>query len=207
MTVNKDWLNKHIKDPYVKQAQHDGYRSRAAYKLLELNEKDKLIRRGMTVVDLGAAPGGWSQVAAKLVGEKGTVIGLDLLPMEPIEGVTFIRGDFTEDEPLAKLMEALNNNPVDVVISDMAPNLSGNKTIDQPRVMYLLELALEFAKETLKPNGSFICKIFQGEGSDEFAAELKKYFKVVKWRKPKASKAGSRERYLVATDLILKNAN
>ena len=202
MAVNKDWLNKHIKDPYVQKAQHDGYRSRAAYKLLELNEKDHIIRKGMSVVDLGAAPGGWSQVAIKLVGAKGRVIGLDLLPMDPINGVDFIQGDFTEDEPLAKLLLAINNEKLDVVISDMAPNLSGNKTIDQPRVLYLLELALDFAKQTLKPGGSFVCKIFQGEGSEAFAEELKKHFKVVKWRKPKASKPASRERYLVAMEFF-----
>ena len=202
MAVNKDWLNKHIKDPYVQKAQHDGYRSRAAYKLLELNEKDHIIRKGMSVVDLGAAPGGWSQVAIKLVGARGRVIGLDLLPMDPIDGVDFIQGDFTEDEPLAKLLLAINNEKLDVVISDMAPNLSGNKTIDQPRVLYLLELALDFVKQTLKPGGSFVCKIFQGEGSEAFAKELKKHFKVVKWRKPKASKPASRERYLVAMEFF-----
>ena len=165
---SREWLDRHVNDEYVQRAQVDGYRSRAVYKLLEIQQKDQLIQPGDVVVDLGAAPGGWSQVALELVGEKGAVFALDILQMEAIDGVTFIEGDFREQQPLDKLREALDGRDVDLVISDMAPNLSGMATVDQPRSIYLCELALDFAVQTLKPGGNFLMKIFQGEGFDAY---------------------------------------
>jgi 23S rRNA (uridine2552-2'-O)-methyltransferase len=192
------WLKQHFNDPYVKRAQQEGYRSRAAYKLLELQEKDKLFKPGMTVVDLGAAPGGWSQVAARLVGEHGKIIALDILPMPPLNGVTFLQGDFREDEVLAALFQQLQDVKVDLVISDMAPNISGMAGIDQPRVMYLAELSLDFAQKVLPAGGVFLIKLFHGEGFDDFLRLLRKLFKQVLIRKPHASKSHSSEVYLVA---------
>lgn len=192
------WLQEHFNDQYVKQSQQDGYRSRASYKLVELNDKDKLIRPGMTVVDLGAAPGGWSQVAADLVGDKGFVLASDILEMDSLADVTFIQGDFTEDEVFEQLLGALDGRPVDLVISDMAPNMSGMANVDQPRAMHLVELALDMAKSVLKPNGNFAAKVFQGEGFDQYMKDCRASFTKVVTRKPDSSRARSREVYLVA---------
>jgi 23S rRNA (uridine2552-2'-O)-methyltransferase len=200
---SKRWLQEHHKDQYVKQAREQGYPSRAAYKLLELNQKDHLFKPGMLVVDLGAAPGGWSMVASDMVGAKGKVVAVDLLPMQIPANTVFIQGDFTDDAVLQTVLQALDNKPVDLVISDMAPNISGNKSVDQPRSIYLLELALDFAKRTLKPKGTLLMKAFQGEGLDELVRCLKNNFKQVKFRKPNASRARSREVYLLATDFLL----
>ena len=198
---NRSWIKQHVKDPYVKQSQVDGYRSRASYKLLEIVEKDRLIRSGMTVVDLGSAPGGWSQVAARLVGHTGRVHALDLLPMDSIAGVDFIQGDFTEEHIFDELLKIIENRPVDLVISDMAPNLSGNKAVDQPAVMYLAELAVELAEKVLTINGVFIAKLFQGQGFDPFVLQVRKLFNGVSIIKPDASRSRSREVYLVAKGL------
>lgn len=191
------WLKEHVNDPYVKQAQKDGYRSRASYKLLALNEKDKLIKRGMLVIDLGAAPGGWSQVASELVGEKGALIASDILPMDALPDVDFIQGDFTEENVFDEIMRVIDNRPVDVVISDMAPNLSGVASADQAGSIYLIELALDMAQQVLKPKGSFVAKAFQGEGYEEFVKEVRSHFDSVVIRKPEASRARSREVYVV----------
>ena len=198
---NRSWIKQHVKDPYVKQSQVDGYRSRASYKLLEIVEKDRLIRSGMTVVDLGSAPGGWSQVAARLVGHTGRVHALDLLPMDSIAGVDFIQGDFTEEDVFDELLRLIENRPVDLVISDMAPNLSGNKAVDQPAVMYLAELAVELAEKVLTSNGVFIAKLFQGQGFDPFVLQVRTLFNGVSIIKPDASRSRSREVYLVAKGL------
>ncbi|MCG8084308.1 MAG: 23S rRNA (uridine(2552)-2'-O)-methyltransferase RlmE [Candidatus Thiodiazotropha taylori] len=195
---SRKWLDRHFNDTYVKQAQKAGYRSRAAFKLLEIQEKDKLIKPGMQVVDLGAAPGGWSQIARDLVGEKGQVFALDILPMDPIAGVEFIQGDFRETEPLESLRNLLDGAAIDLVISDMAPNVTGMASVDQPRSIYLCELALDFARETLKPGGGFVVKVFQGEGFDDFLREVRSSFGRVVSRKPDSSRAKSREVYLVA---------
>ena len=198
---NRSWIKQHVKDPYVKQSQVDGYRSRASYKLLEIVEKDRLIRSGMTVVDLGSAPGGWSQVAARLVGHTGRVHALDLLPMDSIAGVDFIQGDFTEEDIFDELLKLIENRSVDLVISDMAPNLSGNKAVDQPAVMYLAELAVELAEKVLTINGVFIAKLFQGQGFDPFVLQVRTLFNGVSIIKPDASRSRSREVYLVAKGL------
>jgi 23S rRNA (uridine2552-2'-O)-methyltransferase len=195
---SKSWLKEHFKDPYVQQAQRDGYRSRACYKLLELQQRDKLIKPGMTVIDLGSAPGGWSQVASKLVGRKGRVIASDILPMDSLEDVEFIQGDFTEEAVFEQIMAATHNQPVDLVISDMAPNMSGMRAVDQPRSMYLVELALDMARQVLRPGGAFVCKVFQGEGFDELLRDARSSFGKVLTRKPAASRPRSREVYLVA---------
>jgi len=192
------WLQEHFDDEYVKKAQKDGYRSRAVYKLLEIDEKDQLLKPGMTVVDLGAAPGSWSEVAAQRVGEKGTVIALDILPMDSLPGVTFIQGDFREEGPYNALLEALGDSQVDLVMSDMAPNISGMKAVDQPRAMYLAELALELARKVLKPGGDLLVKAFNGEGIDAYKQELRKDFKTLIVRKPRASRPRSPEIYLLA---------
>lgn len=192
------WLEEHFNDHYVKKSQADGYRSRASYKLLELNEKDKLIKTGMVVVDLGAAPGGWSQVAGRLVGDTGQVIASDILPMDGLEGVEFIQGDFTEAAVFEQLMGSLGGSLADLVISDMAPNMSGVDAVDQPQAMYLVELALDMARQVLKPKGNFVAKVFHGEGFDEFIKEARSAFDKVVIRKPEASRARSREVYVVA---------
>ncbi|MBC6906566.1 23S rRNA (uridine(2552)-2'-O)-methyltransferase RlmE [Saccharophagus sp. K07] len=194
---SRRWLQEHFNDHYVKESQKDGYRSRASYKLLELHEKDKLFRPGMTVVDLGAAPGGWSQVVAPLVGDKGMVLASDILPMDSLEGVTFIQGDFTDEQVFQSLLDALDGRPVDVVISDMAPNMSGIADVDQPKSMYLVELALDMARQVLRPGGSFVCKAFHGEGFDAWMKECRNLFAQVATRKPDASRSRSREVYLV----------
>ena len=193
-----NWLKEHFDDVYVKKAQEDGWRSRAAYKLLEIQEKDQLIRPGMTVLDLGAAPGGWSQVAAKLAGDNGLVIASDILEMDPIAGVEFLQGDFREQEVYQQLLDIIKNRPVDLVISDMAPNMSGMNAVDQPRAMYLCELALEMAQQVLKKNGDFLVKVFQGEGFDEYRKQIQQSFTKLITRKPDASRARSKEVYLLA---------
>ncbi|MGI9251800.1 MAG: 23S rRNA (uridine(2552)-2'-O)-methyltransferase RlmE [Pseudohongiellaceae bacterium] len=201
--TSKRWLREHFDDSYVKRRHQMGYRSRASFKLLEIQQRDKLIRPGMTVVDLGAAPGGWSQVAAQLVGKAGCVVASDILPMDDISGVRFIQGDFTEQPVFDTIVATLGENSdggVDLVISDMAPNMSGMKDIDQPRVMYLAELTLELAKAVLKPGGQLLVKVFQGSGFDDYRGELMRCFAKVKSRKPEASKPKSRELYLLATD-------
>lgn len=191
-------MQRHVNDEYVKRSKRDGYRSRAAYKLLELQEKDRFLKSGQVVVDLGAAPGGWSQVAADLVGPKGELIAFDILPIEPLPGVTLLQGDFREDEALGQLMHVLGSRPVDLVLSDMAPNISGVAAVDQPRAMLLCELALDFCKQQLRPGGGFVCKAFHGEGFDPWIREVKSLFGRAVTRKPKASRPNSREVYLVA---------
>ncbi len=196
---SRRWLDRHFKDEFVLKSQKDGFRSRAVYKLQEIQERDRVIKPGQVVVDLGAAPGGWSQYAGKLIGSKGRVVALDILPMEPIEAVDFIQGDFREDEVLGHLQELLGDSRVDLVISDMAPNVTGMAVVDQPRSMYLCELALDFAKDVLKPGGGIVVKVFQGEGFDQYIRDLRAMFTKVVTRKPKASRPKSREVYLVAT--------
>ncbi|MFO8024103.1 23S rRNA (uridine(2552)-2'-O)-methyltransferase RlmE [Thiohalophilus sp.] len=196
--TSKKWLNEHFDDQYVKKARQEGWRSRAIYKLIEIDERDKLLKSGMTVVDLGAAPGGWSEYAARQVGSKGRVIALDLLPMDAIVGVEFIEGDFREEPVYEQLLAVLDGRPVDLVMSDMAPNMSGMKAVDQPRAMYLAELSLELAQKVLKPGGDMLIKAFTGEGLDEFKREIRQHFAKLIVRKPKASRARSPEIYLLA---------
>ncbi|MBA35255.1 MAG: 23S rRNA (uridine(2552)-2'-O)-methyltransferase RlmE [Oleispira sp.] len=195
---SNDWMDEHFNDHYVMKAKEDGYRSRACYKLMELDDKDKLIKPGMTVVDLGSAPGGWSQVAARRVGDHGLVVASDILPMDGIAGVTFLQGDFTEETVFDELMRVIGNRPVDLVISDMAPNMSGMSAVDQPSAMYLVELALDMARQVLKPGGNYAAKVFQGEGFDEYLKDMRSSFQKVVTRKPESSRARSREVYLVA---------
>lgn len=195
---SQNWLRRHFNDHYVQAAQKAGYRSRAVYKLLEVQEKDRIIRPGQVIVDLGAAPGSWSQIAAPLVGKSGAVIAMDILPMEPLNDVTFIEGDFTEQDVHDQLVAALNGRDVDLVLSDIAPNMSGQRAVDQPRAMYLAELALDFAQGTLKPGGDFLTKVFQGEGFDPYLLALRKSFGKVVIRKPNASRPKSREVYILA---------
>ncbi|WP_078084328.1 23S rRNA (uridine(2552)-2'-O)-methyltransferase RlmE [Microbulbifer mangrovi] len=192
------WLREHFNDHYVKQSQKEGYRSRASYKLQELQDKDRLIKPGMTVVDLGAAPGGWSQVAAELVGHKGRVLASDILPMDALAGVDFVQGDFTEEEVFNELLEKLGEERADLVISDMAPNMSGVRAVDQPASMYLVELAVDMGRQVLKPGGAFVAKVFQGEGFDELIRDLRSQYQTVVTRKPGASRPRSREVYVVA---------
>lgn len=192
------WLDEHFDDYYVKEAQKRGYRSRACFKLQEIQDKDRLIRPGMTVVDLGAAPGGWSQVAAEIVGDRGRVIASDILPMDALAGVDFVQGDFTDDAVLEQLLALLGADKADLVISDMAPNMSGMRDVDQPKAMYLVELALDMARQVLKPDGVFLAKVFQGEGFDALYRELNDSFRQVVSRKPAASRPRSREVYLLA---------
>ncbi|MFI8398441.1 23S rRNA (uridine(2552)-2'-O)-methyltransferase RlmE [Pseudomonas sp. Choline-02u-1] len=192
------WLKRHVNDPYVKQAQKDGYRSRASYKLLEIQEKYKLIRPGMSVVDLGAAPGGWSQVTSRLIGGQGRLIASDILEMDSIPDVQFIQGDFTEDAVLAQILEAVGNSQVDLVISDMAPNMSGTPEVDMPKAMFLCELALDLAERILKPGGNFVIKIFQGEGFDVYLKDARKKFDKIQMIKPDSSRGSSREQYMLA---------
>lgn len=196
---SKIWMREHLDDHYVQRAWKDGYRSRASYKLLEIQEKDKLIKPGMRVLDLGSAPGGWCQVAGKMVGDKGCVVATDILLMDALPDVTFVLGDFREEVVLDEILAALGDQPVDLVICDMAPNMTGNNSVDQPRGMYLCELALDMAVRVLKPNGAFLVKVFQGEGYEEYRHLIRQHFPVLKARKPDASRARSREVYLVAT--------
>ncbi len=194
------WLREHHSDEYVQRSRADGYRSRASYKLLELQKSDRLMRTGDLVVDLGAAPGGWAQVAAQLVGEKGRVVASDILPMDSLADVAFVQGDFTDDEVFERLLVALDDRRADLVMSDMAPNMSGIRDVDQPRAMLLAELALDFARKVLKPRGKFLCKVFHGEGFDAFVKELRGSFGAVLTRKPDASRDRSREVYVIAKE-------
>lgn len=195
---SNQWMQEHLNDEYVKKAKELGYRSRATFKLIEIIEKDKLVRTGMNVVDLGAAPGGWSEYVRGIVGKKQKVIALDILDIEPIEGVDFIQGDFREDKVFEQLNEILDGAPIDMVLSDMAPNLSGNKAIDQPSAMYLCELALETAVAVLVDGGTFLVKVFQGTGFDEYKKQVASSFDKVLIRKPKSSRARSNEVYILA---------
>ncbi|MGI5309155.1 23S rRNA (uridine(2552)-2'-O)-methyltransferase RlmE [Rheinheimera sp. WS51] len=193
------WLQEHFADHFVQKAQKLGLRSRAAFKLEQIQQQDKLLKPGMTVVDLGSAPGSWSQYSVGVVGEKGTVIACDILPMDPINGVHFLQGDFREEAVLNALLDRINGKNVDVVLSDMAPNMSGNDTTDQARSMYLIELALDMCNNVLKQNGSFVVKVFQGDGFEQFLKDVRAAFTTVKIRKPDSSRARSRETYIVAT--------
>ncbi|BAZ94089.1 ribosomal RNA large subunit methyltransferase E [Thiohalobacter sp. COW1] len=195
---SRRWLKEHFDDEYVLRAQREGWRSRAVYKLQELDEKYRLFKPGMTVVDLGAAPGAWSQYAVQKVGKTGRVVAMDLLPVEPIAGVDFLQGDFRDDEVYARFLELVGNTPVDLVMSDIAPNISGMEAVDQPRAMYLVELAVDFAEQTLREGGTFLAKVFQGEGFDELVRGLRGRYSKVIVRKPKASRPRSREVYLLA---------
>lgn len=198
---SRAWLKEHHDDPFVQRAQLEGYRSRAVYKLIEINEKDRLIQPGMSVLDLGSAPGGWSQVAGVLVGDRGRVLASDILPMDHLPNVTFIQGDFTEQETYDQLMQALSGRRLDVVISDMSPNMSGLAAVDQPRAMYLVELATDLALRALSPGGAMLTKVFQGEGFEEWFRQIRERFERVITRKPSASRPRSREVYVVATGL------
>ena len=196
---SKKWLQEHVNDKYVKEANKRGLRSRAYFKIEELQKRDKLMKSGDTVVDLGAAPGGWCQYVVNELGDKGTIIACDILPMDSMAGVDFLQGDFREESVLNALLQRIGGKNVDLVMSDMSPNLSGNDTVDQATSMYLVELALDMCHQVLKQNGKFVVKVFQGEGFDQFMADVKSAFKVVKIRKPESSRARSREVYLVAT--------
>jgi 23S rRNA (uridine2552-2'-O)-methyltransferase len=195
--TSKAWMQEHVNDPYVKLAQKDGYRARAAYKLIEIDDKDRLIKPGMVVVDLGSTPGSWSQVAIQRLKNNGRVIALDLLPMVGIPGVEFIQGDFREDEILEQLEEKLNGQQIDLVISDMAPNISGISSVDQPNAVYLTELAVDFSLKWLKPEGNFLVKVFVGSGFEEIVKIMRDSFEKVVTRKPKASRDRSTEVYLL----------
>lgn len=195
---SRAWMKEHIDDFYVQKAQKEGYRARAAYKLLEINEKTGLIKKGMTVVDLGSAPGSWSQVAGQLVGDAGTLIASDILPMDTLENVIFIQGDFREEAVFNQIMNEVGGRAVDVVLSDMAPNTSGMAAVDQPRMMYLCELAVDFALKVLPVEGALIMKVFQGEGSQELRAQMQKQFSKIKSIKPAASRPRSKEMFWVA---------
>ena len=199
--TSKQWMREHVSDPFVQKAKAEGYRSRAAYKLLELNRKDRLLAPGQLVVDLGAAPGSWSQVAAAKLGAKGRLVAVDILPMQPLPGVHFVQGDFREQEVLDALLAALGGHKADLVISDLAPNISGIGVSDQARAMHLAELALEFARQCLKPGGSLLVKVFQGAGFTEFLSAMRKAFAKVESRKPEASRGRSSEMYLLGKGL------
>jgi 23S rRNA (uridine2552-2'-O)-methyltransferase len=197
------WRQRQKKDPYVQMARRDGWRSRAVYKLEQIAEKEPIIRPDMVCIDLGAAPGSWSQYVVQHLQERVRLIAIDMLPMQALPGVEFIQGDFTEDEVLQLLLAKLGNMPADLVMSDMAPNISGTKAVDQPKSMYLAELALDLAKKTLRRRGNFVCKLFQGQGADEYIAAARQSFETVKVMKPKASRPGSSEVYLVARNYQL----
>lgn len=192
------WLKEHFDDHYVKLAQKEGYRSRACYKLLEIDERDRLIQPGMTVLDLGSAPGGWSQVLSQRLGDKGFIVASDILPMDNLADVQFIQGDFTEQSVFDEIMRAVDSRPVDLVISDMAPNISGMPDIDQPRAMYLVELVLDLARQVLRPGGDMLVKAFHGEGFEPWLKDCRMHFDKVQTRKPKASRSRSREVYQLA---------
>ena len=194
------WLQEHFNDHYVQQAQHAGYRSRASFKLLEIDKRDKLLKPGMQVVDLGAAPGGWSQVIAEKTGPSGRLIASDILPVDPIKGVTFVQGDFTENTVFEKILQLLKNSSADLVTSDMAPNISGIRSSDQAGSIYLAELALDLSCNILKPGGNFLVKVFQGEGFDGYVKKMRSVFKKVVTRKPEASRSRSCEVYLLGRD-------
>ena len=198
---SRRWMHEHLNDEYVKKAQKEGYRSRAVYKLLEIIDKNQILTKGDRVLDLGAAPGGWSQVAAKIVGKTGQIIANDILPIEEIPGVDFLQGDFTEMSVYESLLSLTKDQKMNVVLSDMAPNLSGQLSVDQPKSMYLAELALDMAIKTLTPNGHFLVKVFQGDGFDAYVQIARQTFKKVVIKKPRASRARSKEVYLVASQL------
>jgi 23S rRNA (uridine2552-2'-O)-methyltransferase len=199
--TSKAWMQEHVNDPYVQRAKKEGWRSRAAFKLMEIDDKDRLLRRGEVVVDLGATPGGWSQVAAKRVGDDGLVLALDLIEMEPIHGVRFIQGDFREDDVLRQLEEHLDGRQVGLVMSDMAPNMSGVPLVDQARIMYLAELGLDFSRVHLKPEGAFLVKVFQGTDYEAFIRAMREAFRTVVVRKPDASRDRSAELYVLGRTL------
>ena len=198
---SRRWIHDHLTDEYVKKAHKDGYRSRAVYKLLEIIEKSQIINKGDKILDLGAAPGGWSQVAAKIVGKSGQVIASDILSIEKISGVNFLQGDFTEQSVYDELITLTEGSSIDIVLSDMAPNMSGQLSVDQPKSIYLAELAIDLAVKTLSKNGHFIVKIFQGDGFDDYVKNARKVFKKVSIIKPKASRSRSKEVYLLASQL------
>lgn len=198
---SKNWLDRHVRDEYVKRSQQDGYRSRAAYKLLEIEEKDRIFSKVKTVIDLGSAPGSWSQVAARQIKHEG-LVAVDLLEMEPIPGVRFIQGDFCDESVLNEIVSLIDGQPVDLVLSDMAPNITGVRAVDQPSSMVLVELAFDLAKQVLAPSGKLVVKVFQGEGFDALVKDLRGAFGHVVIRKPKASRVESREVYLVAKEFI-----
>lgn len=200
---SKNWLQEHFADVYVKKAQAEGYRSRAIYKLKEIDEKEHLFKPGMTIVDLGAAPGGWTQYVSEKLAGRGTIIALDILPMDALADVTFILGDFREEEILQQLMDLVPVHGVDVLLSDMAPNMSGNVAVDIPRAMYLTELAFDFGSKMLKPGGALLMKVFHGEGFDDLVKSVRSQFNRVVIRKPSASRSRSRETYLLAKDYNL----
>ncbi len=196
------WLGEHFSDEYVKKAQQEGYRSRAVYKLKEIQEKDRILQPCMKVVDLGAAPGGWSQYATQVIGRKGRIVASDILPIDPLPFVEFVQGDFREEAVLAEMLNLLGSDKADLVISDMAPNMSGVDAVDQPRAIHLCELALDMARQVLKPGGAFLVKLFQGEGSEAYLQEVRGSFKTVKIRKPAASRPRSREVYVLAQGFV-----
>ena len=198
---SQNWLKEHHDDAYVLQARRDGYRSRAVYKLIEIQQKDQVLKPGQFVLDLGAAPGGWSEYAAQFAAHRSRLIAVDLLPLEPIAGVEIIQGDFTEQVTLEKILELVDRQPLDLVLSDMAPNISGIETVDQPKSMYLAELAFELARDCLNAQGQFVVKLFQGKGFEELTSALRQEFNTVKFRKPKASRPRSREIYAVCCGL------
>lgn len=198
------WMKEHFDDKYVKKSQQDGYRSRAVYKLQEIQNRDRLFKQGMRVVDLGAAPGSWSQIVSEWVGQgAGQVVASDILPIDPLPFVEFVQGDFREQSVLDELLHCLGQQKSDIVISDMSPNMSGNSAVDMPRSLYLCELALDMAQQVLKPDGAFLVKLFQGQGSEDYLKQVKAHFKQVKIRKPKASRARSREVYVLAQGFIV----
>jgi 23S rRNA (uridine2552-2'-O)-methyltransferase len=198
---SRRWMNEHLNDEYVKKAQKEGYRCRAVYKLIEIIDKNQIITKGDRILDLGAAPGGWSQVAAKIVGKTGQIIASDILPIEEITGVDFLQGDFTEMSVYKALLSLTKDQKMNTVLSDMAPNMSGQLSVDQPKSMYLAELALDMAIKTLTPNGHFLVKVFQGDGFDAYVQIARQTFKRVAIKKPKASRARSKEVYLLASQL------
>ena len=201
---SKRWLDEHFEDEYVKRSQEDGYRSRATYKLIEIQEKHSILSKGMNILDLGAAPGGWSQYCAAFLDDDGRIVATDILPIDPLAKVEFVQGDFREDDVFEQLLEIVGDEAFDIVISDMAPNLSGVDSVDQPRSIYLCELALDMAQRTLKPNGAFLVKLFQGAGSDEFLKSVRENFQTVKIVKPKASRQRSREVYVLGLKFNVK---
>ena len=198
---SKRWLQEHHQDEYVLRARAEGYRSRAVFKLAEIQQKDGVLKAGQFVLDLGAAPGGWSEYASNIVGARGKIVAVDLLPLEPVAGVEFLQGDFTEAETLERLLALTGGRHFDLVLSDMAPNLSGMDSVDQPKSIYLAELALDLAQNYLNPTGAFVVKLFQGEGCDELIASLRRTFKTVKLRKPDASRSRSNEIYAICDGL------
>ena len=201
--TGQSWQQRQERDPYVQQARRDGWRSRAVYKLEQIDQKERFLKPDMLCVDLGSAPGSWSQYVTEKLKGRVRIIAVDLLPMDALPSVEFIQGDFTDDEMLSDMQDAIGDSKVDLVMSDMAPNISGNRVVDQPRSMYLAELAMDLCQQILRPGGDFVCKLFQGEGIDEFIGTSRGAFKRVKVMKPKASRPGSREVYLVARNYQL----